>query len=902
MITVPQYGTRSFTKVLVDGELLYTDDDSIKSISGLQSLVKGNGSYNIGNLNLTLADPEGDIHEVLQGRLFKTVEVTQEFYLGETLQSSHVAFRGVLNPPLVWSEKDQTTNVTANSKLEGQPLGFSLQEEDDPQGLYEELYGKAWPLAFGTVEQQPTVGFKTDKDGEYITNPTNTALRTGEATVASLAIGNLTRSDADTYVELIKDAKLAGLNTVRTGAFRQGGSLRQSTKDSTGYLLFNTRRRVISTTPDGSTIEAEEKPSSNVNDFSEALNARIKLSDYASTFYTKTGSTSKKNNLRDAVVEWCDAYLLYLSATTPEKLTLNEANSLNGSLRDPVSLAEAYAEVISPYRDALEDVIDSIDIEGDLRDLYVTNNTLTSHTTGTFEANLNGARISCLNNPNKLTVYNILPACTGISYTAAQEGRVNAFKSTDKRDLTGMYCKINDQVIYITGAEVTRDNNGDFQNVIYTFDNLFYKANVEPYTDDNNDYSYFGHYITAKQLTNGTISEASITILPSWDLPNNVGKDGSIKYLSERLAPVPSEGLYVEELPTNVISHIALTEDTWQVQPGDSITPWTGCPSFDNETEPQEQSQSYYSPIKYICNLLPNSTVHEVFSRTDNKVIRLPNQWFQVTTNDSVAGQACTTVLLTVPPSKRGVPDLTDEVFVTMTSSVSSSTVEIMNHISTTYLGLPTAIIGDLTKYPMNFTYLDQRDALKAIEELAFQSRSALYQDDVGFKSVYLGKKPTMTPLTDDQIIETTLVQDITPDISRIRTDLTGLYKLRYTDLAVDGSEIQRKLVIKNNSDNYGVFDEEYDYYAYNRLSLVDKSLRFWLKRKSELYRKFTFEVILEALDLAPFQGVSFSFNGVAYEGIIETNEYNPDTDVVKLTVHTSQPITGDTPENYWSA
>ena len=902
MINVPQYGARSFTRVVVNDTLEYTDDDAIKTISGLQSLVKGNGSYNIGSLSLNLADPAGEIHTRLQQNMFKKVDVTQEFYLDDALQSSHIAFRGVLNPPLIWSEKDQTTSVTANTKLEGQPIGFSLQAEDDPEELYEGLYGKAWPLAFGTVEQQPTIGFKTDEDGEYIVNSSGPNVRTGSATVASLAVGNLTRSDAETYVELIKDAKLAGLNTVKAGAFSRGGALRASTEDEDGYLLFNTRRRVLTTTPDGTAIDVEEKPSSNVNDFSEALNARIKLADYAATFYTKTGDSAKKTDLLKAVVAWCNSYLEYLGGTTAQKLAYNQAQNLNGSLRDPVSLAESYADAVSPYTDEVDDVIDSIDIEASLQNLHVTNNTLTSRTTGTYEINLNGARLSCLNNPNKLTIYNLLPACSGISFSAAEDGRVNAFKSTDKRDITGMYCKINDQVIYITGAEVTRDNNGDFQEVTYTFDNLFYKANVEPYTDINNNYTYFGHYITAKQLTNGTISEASVTILPSWDLPNNVGTQGAIKFLSERLAPVPSEGLYVELLPSNVVSHIALTEDTWQVQPGDTITPWTGCPSFDNETEPQEQSQSYYSPIKYICNLLPNSTVHEVFSRTDNAVIRLPDQWFQVNPNDEVAGQPCTTVLLTVPPSKRGIVDLTDDVFVTLTSPVSSSTADIMNHISTTYLELPTDLTGDLIKYPMNFTYFDQRDALKALEELAFQSRSALYQDDTGFKAVYLGKKPTLTALTDDDLIEATLVQDVTPDISRIRTSLTGLYKIRYTDLAVDGSEIQRELEVKNNSEAYGVFEEEYDYYAYNRVALVEKSLNFWLKRKSELYRKFTFEVTLGSLDLAPFQGVSFTLGEVDYEGVIELNEYNPDTDIVKIVVHTSQPITGDDPENYWSA
>ena len=509
MLTLNQFGLEPRYKITIDdgSQTRVFNQDEILSVSGLEAIVKNAGSAGTSSFSAVISDPNRSIYSLISASfLFREVVVTRDFYdHTETLINSVEVFNGLVNPPLAWDEANQSLTLNGLSKNEGKPIGYSINRSDDPQLIYEELHGKAWPLSFGTVKQQPTLEFLIGEDGTL--DPSGSEeLRTGSATVASMNIGNLTRSDLEAYAELIKETKIKGFDPANLGLWKRGGLLYPVSGYPEAYLLFNTRKRVLTTTPDGTSIDVETQPANKFNKFEESFESRIKLSDFESTFYNKTGSEQSKIDFKEAVIGWCNKYLEYFTLTTVQKLAYNQTNNLKGNLKNLEPLAEKYANIESPYETELTTALGTADLLNDIEDLYVTNNTLEQRTSGNYQINLNGARFTCTKSESKLTIQNILPACENINISQTDDLRVNAFKSTDNRDLTNMYCLIGDKVIYITGSVVERDGNGDFDYVTYTFDNLYYDTFVKKYVPvSGDDYEYFGHYIVPKVIDENKI-------------------------------------------------------------------------------------------------------------------------------------------------------------------------------------------------------------------------------------------------------------------------------------------------------------------------------------------------------------------------------------------------------------
>ena len=89
-----------------------------------------------------------DIHK-------RKVNVYQSFMgLDDPVGDKFLIFSGQISTPLVWDEGKRTLSFDIVTKLEDYEVGWSAEMGNYPQ-VAVELIGKAWPMAFGTVQHSP---------------------------------------------------------------------------------------------------------------------------------------------------------------------------------------------------------------------------------------------------------------------------------------------------------------------------------------------------------------------------------------------------------------------------------------------------------------------------------------------------------------------------------------------------------------------------------------------------------------------------------------------------------------------------------------------------------------------------------------------------------------------------
>jgi hypothetical protein len=145
-----KYGDKSIQQVIpIDGVIL--------DLSNLEAVIKLDNEGQSESISVTLDDTSGDIKEIINYNDIhgKTVKLMQWFE-GLPLSEAFQLYEGEISSPIKWSEGDRTISFSVISKLADKEVGFSPEEADFPF-LPDELVGKAWPMAFGIVQNVPTV-------------------------------------------------------------------------------------------------------------------------------------------------------------------------------------------------------------------------------------------------------------------------------------------------------------------------------------------------------------------------------------------------------------------------------------------------------------------------------------------------------------------------------------------------------------------------------------------------------------------------------------------------------------------------------------------------------------------------------------------------------------------------
>ena len=268
-----------------------------------------------------------------------------------------------------------------------------------------------------------------------------------------------------------------------------------------------------------------------------------------------------------------------------------------------------------------------------------------------------------------------------------------------------------------------------------------------------------------------------------------------------------------------------------------------------------------YEPIRYVV-CLGTCTVLAAYAYRNidgYKILSpIPASYYQIylvsfgTVNASVA-------YFSQPLSSRD-EGWENEVYFTVTSSLSNNVVQAMIYIIENYTNLNydattfNAAITATSAFPVNFAILDRPNALSLLQDMAYQSRCALWINNDTFYIKYLpSEDASVDTITEaDAVFQSIVVS--TTETEDIITKYTALWKADYLQSK------DYKLILRYNISKYGIKERSFDYFIYNQEALVQVSSVFWLIRSANTFKKITFRTPLSKLKLEPFDTVTLNF------------------------------------------
>ena len=248
-----------------------------------------------------------------------------------------------------------------------------------------------------------------------------------------------------------------------------------------------------------------------------------------------------------------------------------------------------------------------------------------------------------------------------------------------------------------------------------------------------------------------------------------------------------------------------------------------------------------------------------------------------------------------------------DQIYVSFTSDIGPNPCDIIEWLVDTYteLSVDATSFADvkvmLQNYPNNFYLLDRPNVYDLIQDIAYQSRCAVYvRNDIVYIK-YLSREPdSVRTINESDILAGTFKESLS-ETEEVYT--THEVKWQKAGAATrSDKEVERKLFLRYNVGKYGSSPQTWDYYTYNIYSLVLKSATFWLMRKANIWRKVSFDLPIKHMDLDVGDCITLDVAqfGTSVKVIVESININPDDNTVSLTCWT--PIrAGETEAYFWA-
>ncbi len=289
---------------------------------------------------------------------------------------------------------------------------------------------------------------------------------------------------------------------------------------------------------------------------------------------------------------------------------------------------------------------------------------------------------------------------------------------------------------------------------------------------------------------------------------------------------------------------------------------YSGSPfGFTWQTEGTTISIQSGAPIVYIINLLPSTVLYvSAYKQVENGKIlsTVPQSWYTVKTED-IGSYEITYITFSKPLSSFD-DTYEDKIYVSLESTVGPNTVDILEWFISTYTDMSVDsttfdnVKTKLENYPSHFALLTRKNILSVLEEIAFQSRCAIWISGGIFYLRYLPEEQTeVATLTETHIDAGSLIIN-TSTTEDLVTKLVAKWQ---EDYAVDE---KNQIILRHNVKKYGTREREIDFYIYNIFDLVLKSTTFWIIRLSNVWKHLDFSVYLDNLALETFDTVKFNF------------------------------------------
>ena len=820
-------------------QITYTDEDKILSASDVDTVIKLDAKGSTGSMTLTLDDTDESIRAILEATdIQKGLCKVYQYYKGAPATRS-LLLTGEIFTPIIWDEGSRSVTLDIVTRLEAEEVGYSV-EEGEQDFVSEEAIGKAWPLCFGSPLKVPALKLTSETRG---TSRTRYKLVT-KADLNSICEAAKTLKDATSIKTLnelntlINEAQYTvAIENLTSATISLNVALANAITDSPAKEA-NLRLYADHCKDLRGAERNQELYTSIIVDAEARITDLEDRRDAAQD--QLTAETLKANPDAGLIAQLTADIALYQTGDVGIDGIDDYENTKNAALAS-LATANSNITIFTNRKDALEPSL----LDFDLTSIAVEDGEEFPQAV-TVEVIINGARFQGVFSGKALTFTSLnLPTHTSIPLGTRLNDNHNEFWITDPTlDLRGQYCFFSGKgIVYVEDQIGT---NCFINPILYKAVGNTILTGLAPGGGSLTRINY------NPILLVGSINETSVIIRPSW----LAGLDETIGH-------------------TNGLS--AIRDTDYRIEVGDDVYLSTD-----------------YQDI-YIANLIPSTAVHEVFAYRSidglTKLVPVPSSYYAVDLSEAIAGQSSTTLRFPRPLTQYVGEDWSEDIYVSLTSSVGPNTASIIDYLVTTWTNFTSdaatlaTLVATLTNYPSHFALFDRRDALALIEDIAWQARSAVYVENEKVYYKYLAVEEAAIRTITESDIELRTLRISYTSTDDLRTKLTAIWQSDYL-----GEDDPKEVIVRNNIPKYGKIEEEYDFFIYNIQGLVSKSISFWMYRLSNTYKMLEFTAMVHTLELNVFDSVDFTFidNYVATgtsKGVVQSAIYDSSNQTITYRV-----------------
>lgn len=297
---------------------------------------------------------------------------------------------------------------------------------------------------------------------------------------------------------------------------------------------------------------------------------------------------------------------------------------------------------------------------------------------------------------------------------------------------------------------------------------------------------------------------------------------------------------------------------------------------------------------EYIVSIVPGEVLQVSAFINKNgvrKLVTVPEEYYTVVTRD-YGGIIAVIVRLDDALSKIEVGEWEDDLFVTFESDIGPNTVDVLEYLIETYTDFTAdtttfnAVRTALEKYPSHFQIVERKQILKALQEIAWQARCAIWLSNDVFYLRYLSAQPASVSTFTDSDLDISTLEVGFSETEEIVTKMICRWR------ATGAQEEDNLVILRHNVAKYGTKDRDFDFYIYNHVDFVIKSATFWLIRLANTWKKARFQTPLHKMNVESLDAIQLDFNNSwlaesAVTGVVEQANYDSDSRQLSFEVWT---------------
>jgi hypothetical protein len=283
-------------------------------------------------------------------------------------------------------------------------------------------------------------------------------------------------------------------------------------------------------------------------------------------------------------------------------------------------------------------------------------------------------------------------------------------------------------------------------------------------------------------------------------------------------------------------------------------------------------------PDIYIANLVESEQVIAVCARKKGHrgqpevLTQIPPDYYTVKTSYAITtaeGNSLTTtaILFNTPLANFVNEDWSDEIYVTLNSSLDNNPINAIKYILQTYTSLiidadSFDTVASQQQYAAHFALTNRGNALQVAEQIAWQCKAALVIDSdiVNIVRVDLPPNENITLTLDN--VEFKSIEESTTPRNEIITKLKAGWRSSYAPEDRKyclKDRIRHKIIARGDIEDLGTIQKEVEVYIYNFVEAVIDLIDFWMSRTGSSWRFVTLKTYVEGVLLQGYDGVGLN-------------------------------------------